>query len=89
MNQSASPVRISLTCTIADAGLLWARAASIAADAFAMSLDDIVETIGPREDPEPDACAAILFDGLVRTMMEGDPNCNIVASTKTTPRARS
>ena len=89
MDQNASPVRISLTCTIGDAGLLWARAASTAADSFAMTLDDIVETIGPREDPEPDACAAILFDGLVRTLMEGDPDCKIVASTKATQGSRS
>ena len=89
MDQNASPVRISLICTIGDAGLLWARAASTAADSFAMTLDDIVETIGPREDPEPDACAAILFDGLVRTLMEGDPDCKIVASTKATQGRRS
>jgi hypothetical protein len=86
VDHNASPVRISLTCTIGNAGLLWARAASTAADAFAMTLDDIVETIGPREDPEPEACAAILFDDLVRTLMDGDPNCKIVASTTTSRR---
>lgn len=85
VDHMSGAVLISLDCTVGDAARLWTKAASTAAHAFGMTRADIVETIGPREDPEISACAAIVMDDLVRRLSAGDPKGTIVVSITTAP----
>nr|WP_295669862.1 hypothetical protein [Sphingomonas sp.] len=59
-------IRIRFEVTMAGVTALWDAAALRAETHYAMSGDEIAETIGPREDPDGEACAAMLLDTLVR-----------------------
>lgn len=59
-------VRVQLDLTLASAGLLWDSAALEASTVHGMKSDAIVETLGPREDPDVSACASLLFDTVAR-----------------------
>lgn len=51
---------VSLTLTVDDARALWAAAADRALAAPGMTLADVLDTIGPREDPSIAECIAML-----------------------------
>lgn len=53
-------VRIALTFTVRDREALWDAAASRGLAAPGMIIDDVVDVIGPREDPSIPDCLAML-----------------------------
>lgn len=66
---------VSLTLSLEDAAALWSAAAATAMAAPGMTIDDVVDTIGPREDPSIEDCIAMLaqpgrFSGCAVTAME-------------------
>ncbi|KQS02021.1 hypothetical protein ASG11_14550 [Sphingomonas sp. Leaf357] len=59
-------VRVLFELTLADMACLWDAAALESATVHAMTEEEIVETLGPRDDPDAAACAAMLFDTIAR-----------------------
>ena len=53
--------RISLTLAVSDGRALWAAAAARLLAAPGMTLDDVVEVIGPCEDPSISDCIATVL----------------------------
>jgi hypothetical protein len=51
---------VSLTLTVEDARALWSAAADRGLAAPGMTLSDVLDTIGPREDPSIADCIAML-----------------------------
>lgn len=51
---------VSLTLTVEDARALWSAAADRGLAAPGMTLADVLDTIGPREDPSIADCIAML-----------------------------
>ncbi len=51
---------VTLSLTVEDARALWAAAAERALAAPGMTLADVLDTIGPREDPSIADCIAML-----------------------------
>ncbi len=51
---------VTLSLTVEDARALWAAAADRALAAPGMTLADVLDTIGPREDPAIAECIAML-----------------------------
>lgn len=51
----------TLTLTVEDARSLWNAAAEKALQAPGMTLSDVLDTIGPREDPSIADCIAMLL----------------------------
>lgn len=51
---------VTLSLTVEDARALWAAAAERALAAPGMTLADVLDTIGPREDPSIAECIAML-----------------------------
>ncbi|MBO9623746.1 MAG: hypothetical protein J7500_13650 [Sphingomonas sp.] len=51
---------VTLTLKVEDAGQLWAAAAERALAAPGMTLADVLDTLGPREDPSIADCIAML-----------------------------
>lgn len=56
----SSGFTVSLTLKVEDARALWAAAADRALAAPGMTLADVLDTIGPREDPAIAECIAML-----------------------------
>ncbi|MDG2534031.1 hypothetical protein P6144_10265 [Sphingomonas sp. HITSZ_GF] len=56
----ASSYTVSLTLSVADVRALWSAAADRALAAPGMTLADVLDTIGPREDPSIVDCIAML-----------------------------
>lgn len=56
----AATYKVTLTIDISDVEALWAAAAERAMAAPGMTLGDILDTIGPREDPMIAECIAML-----------------------------
>ncbi|NYT42119.1 hypothetical protein HZY97_15215 [Sphingomonas sp. R-74633] len=56
----ASSYSVSLTLSVTDARALWSAAADRALAAPGMTLADVLDTIGPREDPSIADCIAML-----------------------------
>lgn len=52
--------RIALTLAVVDPQALWAAAAAKLLCAPGMTLDDVLDVVGPREDPAIVACLAML-----------------------------
>jgi len=52
--------RANLTLAIVEPQALWAAAAANLLGAPEMTLGDVIDTIGPREDPSIDACIAMM-----------------------------
>ena len=52
--------KIELSLTVADASALWSAARDRALATQGAELDEIVEVIGPSEDPDLAACLAML-----------------------------
>lgn len=50
----------TLTLTVEDARALWTAAAEKAMQAPGMTLSDVLDTLGPREDPSIADCIAML-----------------------------
>ncbi|MCX8476649.1 MAG: hypothetical protein MT490_12695 [Sphingomonas sp.] len=50
----------TLTLTVEDARALWTAAADKAMQAPGMTLSDVLDTLGPREDPSIADCIAML-----------------------------
>jgi len=51
---------VTLTLDVADVQALWTAAAERALQAPGMTLGDVLDTIGPREDPSVADCLALL-----------------------------
>lgn len=51
---------VTLALSVDDAGQLWAAAAERALAAPGMTLADVLDTLGPREDPSIADCIAML-----------------------------
>lgn len=51
---------VTLTLTVEDAHALWTAAAEKALQAPGMTLSDVLDTLGPREDPSIADCIAML-----------------------------
>jgi hypothetical protein len=51
---------VTLTLNVEDAGALWNAAAEKALQAPGMTLADVLDTLGPREDPSIADCIAML-----------------------------
>lgn len=51
---------VTLTLNVEDAHALWAAAAEKALQAPGMTLSDVLDTLGPREDPSIADCIAML-----------------------------
>lgn len=58
--QAGAGFTVSLTLTVEDARALWSAAADRALAAPGMTLVDVLDTIGPREDPAIAECIAML-----------------------------
>ncbi|WP_332802924.1 hypothetical protein [Sphingomonas sp. RT2P30] len=52
--------RISLTLAVSDAQALWTAAAAKMLGSPGMTLDDVLDVIGPREDPSITECVAAI-----------------------------
>ena len=52
--------RISVTLSVGNVGRLWAAAAAKALGMPDMTLEDVLDLLGPREDPEIAECLAML-----------------------------
>jgi hypothetical protein len=59
-SQASRSFTVSLTLTVDDARALWSAAADRALAAPGMTLADVLDTIGPREDPAVAECIAML-----------------------------
>ncbi len=70
-NGSAMAYHVSFTLGVADLGALWNAAAERALQAPGMTLADVLDTIGPREDPSIADCIAML------TAPVGLPGCAV------------
>lgn len=57
---SSTEYRVTLTLSVEDAHALWSAAAERAMRAPGMTLADVLDTIGPREDPSIAECIAML-----------------------------
>lgn len=66
MSRNASDVRVTLELTFKNVTSLWEHAARRAAADHGLHEDEIVDTFGPCEDPDLSACAAMLFDSVLR-----------------------
>jgi hypothetical protein len=62
MGQGAGVVRVTFELTFDSVASLWDHAARRAAADHGFRENEIVETFGPREDPDAQACAAMVFD---------------------------
>lgn len=59
-SEASRSFTVSLTLTVDDARALWSAAADRALAAPGMTLADVLDTIGPREDPAIAECIAML-----------------------------
>ena len=59
-NDPPQEVRISLVLSVEDRGALWDAAAIKGMSAPGMRLGDVIDVIGPREDPAIAECIAML-----------------------------
>ncbi|MHA6721094.1 hypothetical protein ACX40Y_16805 [Sphingomonas sp. RS6] len=57
---SGESYTVSLSLTVENASALWCAAAERALTAPGMTLADVLDTIGPREDPDIAECIAML-----------------------------
>ena len=55
-----SAFTVTLTLTVEDASALWSAAADRALAAPGMTIADVLDTIGPREDPAIADCISVL-----------------------------
>jgi hypothetical protein len=53
--------RLTLSLAITDPAALWAAAAALAMNCPYMTMDDVIETIGPIDSPQIDDCLALLM----------------------------
>ena len=53
--------RLTLSLAVADATALWAAAAALAMNSPSMTMDDVIETIGPIDAPQIEDCLALLM----------------------------
>lgn len=53
-------VRVTLAFTVRDREILWDAAAAVGLSAPGASLSDVIDVIGPREDPSVADCIAML-----------------------------
>ncbi|WP_445190910.1 hypothetical protein ACT009_09810 [Sphingomonas sp. Tas61C01] len=53
--------RLTLSLAITDPSALWAAAAALAMNSPYMTMDDVIETIGPIDAPQIDDCLALLM----------------------------
>lgn len=58
--ETSGSYTVSLTLTVDDVRALWSAAADRALAAPGMTLADVLDTIGPREDPAIAECIAML-----------------------------
>lgn len=58
--EASGSFTVALTLNVADARALWSAAADRALAAPGMTLADVLDTIGPREDPSIADCIAML-----------------------------
>ena len=58
--RTASAFTVTLTLTLEDSRALWSAAADRALAAPGMTIADVLDTIGPREDPAIAECIAML-----------------------------
>ncbi len=58
--RDATEFTISLTLSVADAGALWCAAAGKGLTQPGARIADVLDTIGPREDPSIADCLAML-----------------------------
>ena len=59
-SEASRSFTVSLTLTVDDMRALWSAAADRALAAPGMTLADVLDTIGPREDPALGECLAML-----------------------------
>ena len=53
--------RLTLSLAVTDSTALWAAAAALAMNSPYMTMDDVIETIGPIEAPQIEDCLALLM----------------------------
>lgn len=58
--EAPEQIRVALTFSVSDREKLWDAAAARGLASPGMQIDDIVEVIGPREDPSLVECLAML-----------------------------
>lgn len=70
---SADAFVVTLTLTVEDARALWSAAADRALAAPGMTITDVLDTIGPREDPSIADCISMLTapSGIAGCTLEG------------------
>lgn len=54
--------QIVLDVIVSDKNALWSAAAGQALGCVRMTIDDVIDTLGPREDPDVAACLAMMVD---------------------------
>ena len=59
-NETVEAVRVTFTLSVSDRDALWGAAAAQALAAPGTRLGDVIEVIGPREDPSIADCIAML-----------------------------
>ena len=53
--------QLTLTLSIADVTALWGAAAALAMDSPYMTMDDVIETLGPIDAPQIEDCLTMLI----------------------------
>lgn len=53
--------RLTFSLAVTDPTALWATAAALAMDSPYMTMDDVIETIGPLDAPQIEDCLALLL----------------------------
>jgi hypothetical protein len=75
--QASSPVyTIALSLQVGSAEMLWDQAAAKAMTALEMSLDDVIDMIGPREDAQVEDCLMLLLQPSVAGCTLRSFTCN-------------
>lgn len=57
-----SGFQIVLDVIVSDTTALWSAAAGQALGCVRMTIGDVIDTLGPREDPDVAACLAMMVD---------------------------
>ena len=53
--------QLTFTLAVTDPSALWAAAAALAMNSPNMTMDDVIETIGPIDAPQVEDCLALLI----------------------------
>jgi hypothetical protein len=82
---SAQRFKLTISLSVADAARLWSAAAERGLAAPGATLDDVLDVIGPREDPAIAECLAMLAApaAVAGCLLDGFDVSDLAASSRT------